>query len=112
MTTSLLLFLTLLPAQWLPTPGLAGPRADEAAFAPQPLEGREASGFLPEEAAEQEESEEEWYLAEQPSARASIAAPDDNNDFHTHDSDLSPHPLHERDRRGSPRSPPSAGLPL
>ncbi len=105
MATLLLVFLTL---HTEPYPSASCPPAfqqDSGTLMPLPFERSEHVGFLPDDAAT-EESEEEGFDGDLPRLCVLLPITDQKPLLFTFDPSLSPHPLHSRDRRGSPRSPP------
>jgi len=107
MATSLLLLLALMPVPGPSSPGRPVLRREQGVLAPCPVRGSEAAVFLADESAA-EESEEEWDGDDGPNATALVTNADEAPSSFCLDPTLSPHPLHARDRRGSPRSPPSS----
>lgn len=110
MATSLILFLALLPPIWLPSLSVPNSSAEQAISTACPFEDRETSEIPPDEAGEEEESEEECYGDHALTTALNFAANVDDRYRFVFGFYLPPHPLLPPDRRSSPRSPPAANV--
>ena len=108
MATPLLLFLALLTVTTSAFTDCPNTLAmEQAVLAPWPSDEREAPGILPDEPAA-EENEEDWPIWQAESPAILSAVPHADRSSFAFGANLAPHPLHARDRRGSPRGPPAA----